>query len=184
MKKQLEIKMKKPSITQLLDLLNKPALIGWANKQGLQGVDIEVSRKKYLNNGTSIHKQIENYITDGVCFSNELHQLSFNNFMEDKEIIDVEKSIETEWFVGRFDASIKYKNKVYLIDYKSNATKIYFENKLQLIAYSMAYPCDAFAVVSVPNFRLIEFDVKEINEYKTIIKSLSDIYKSKLLLNE
>lgn len=44
--------MKKPSVTMLIDLLAKPALIDWANKQGLLGVDIKDLRKKAKSSGT------------------------------------------------------------------------------------------------------------------------------------
>jgi len=41
--------MKKPSVTELLRILDKPALLNWANKQGLLGIDISVKRKEWLS---------------------------------------------------------------------------------------------------------------------------------------
>ena len=65
--------MKKPSVTQLLDLIAKPALISWANKQGLMGIDTSEKRKKILLNGTSLHSQIENEL-----FEREIDKINFD----------------------------------------------------------------------------------------------------------
>jgi hypothetical protein len=176
--------MNKPSVTQLIDLLNKPALIDWANRQGLEGVNIKEARKGKMQRGSNLHKQIENFILYGECMNVESHQKGLINFLKDKEILDVEKKIETEWFTGILDCSLIYKGKKYIIDYKSKAKRVYFDNKLQLIAYSMAYDCDYFAIVSIPNFQFFEVEIKERKKYEDILKSLSNIYMLKKELNE
>jgi ATP-dependent exoDNAse (exonuclease V) beta subunit len=111
--------MKKPSVTQLLDLLAKPALIGWANKQGLAGIDIEISRKKTLEAGTSIHSQIENYCKGEGDFINDIDRTRFCYFKRDKKLLCVEKEIETEWFIGRYDVKFEHNGKHVIVDYKS-----------------------------------------------------------------
>lgn len=178
--------MKKPSVSQLLSLLDKPALLYWANKQGLQGIDITKERKNWLRAGTSIHSQIEKFIKDKIPFLNELDQESFLKFIEDKEIIDFEKNIETEWFQGRYDLKVKWNDKIYLMDFKNNAKDVYFENKLQLIAYSMAEECDCFAIVNVPSFEIMEVNINDRTPYFEILKSLSNIYncKKQIEINE
>lgn len=171
--------MKKPSVTQLLDLLAKPALIGWANKQGLAGIDIEVTRKKSLQDGTSIHNQIENYCKGEGDFIEERDRNRFNQFMQDKKILFIEKQIETEWFIGRFDAMLEVEGKPLIVDYKSGFTgKVYLENKLQLIAYTMAEPAD-MAIVGVPQFYISPVIIKNREPYETLLKSLSNIYYAK-----
>lgn len=178
--------MKKPSVSQLLSLLDKPALLNWANKQGLQGIDITKERKGWLRAGTSIHNQIENFIKSKAPFLNELDQNNFLKFIEDKEIIDFEKNIETEWFQGRYDLKVKWNDKVYLMDFKNNAKDIYFENKLQLIAYSMAEECDGFAIINVPKFEIFEVKIQNRNPFIEVLKSLSNIYycKKEIEVNE
>ena len=176
------VKTKKPSVSELLSLLDKPALLNWANQQGLKGIDIKESRKKYLSDGVSIHKQIENYQTRNMPFEDSSIEELFKNFISDKEVLDLEKSIETEYFIGRYDSKIKYNGFTYIIDYKSNQKNIYLENKLQLVAYAMADPCDKFAIVSVPDFTFIEVDLEDTKPYEEILKSLSNIYKNKLLI--
>jgi hypothetical protein len=170
----------KPSVTDLLKLLDKPALLSWANKKGLEGIDISKERSKWLNAGTSIHSQIENYIKNGDPFISEIDQSYFDCFIFDKEILGLECKIETEWFTGRYDIKVKWMDKVYIMDFKNKSKKIYFENKLQLIAYAMAEPCDCFAIVSVPSFTVMNFNVKDRKPYEEILKNLSNIYKLKL----
>jgi hypothetical protein len=174
--------VKKPSVTELLSLLDKPALLHWANQQGLKGIDIKESRKKYLSDGVSIHKQIENFQTRNLPFEDSSVEELFKTFLSDKEVLDLEKNIETEYFIGRYDSRIKYNGVEYIIDYKSNQKNIYLENKLQLVAYAMAEPCDKFAIVSVPDFTFIEVVIDDTKPYEDILKSLSIIYKSKLLI--
>ena len=53
------------------------------------------------------------------------------------KLLDFEQKIETEYFQGRYDIKLKWNDKIYIMDFKNNAKAVYFENKLQLIAYSM-----------------------------------------------
>jgi hypothetical protein len=69
------------------------------------------------------------------------------------------------------------------MDFKNNSKGIYFENKLQLIGYGMAERCDSFAVVSVPEFTIMNFKVDDRRPYEEILKSLSNIYYQKWLIN-
>jgi len=174
--------MKKPSISNLLKILDKPALLKWANKKGLEGVDISEYTKKAMSDGTAIHNQIQSYLEDGLAFNDMYMQHCFETFISDKEILGCEKEIETDYFVGRYDLKIKLKsnNKTILVDFKSTTSgankKLYLENKLQLIAYGMAENCDGFAVVTLPDFSYIPFDITDRTPYEEIIKSLSNIY--------
>jgi hypothetical protein len=174
----------KPSVTELLKLLDKPALLKWANQQGLKGIDIEKERPKWLNAGLSIHSQIENFIKNGEQFIKQEDQNNCVQFLSDKQVLGLECKIETEWFTGRYDFKTLWNEKVYIIDFKRDHKNLYFENKLQLIAYSMAEKCDCFAIVSVPDFKVINFKVDNREPYEEIIKCLSKIYALKSELNE
>ena len=171
--------VKKPSVTELTALLNKPALINWANKRGLKGIDITKKRSQWLDYGVSIHSQIENYIKEGTNFLKIEDQNRFNHFVEGKEIIESEKTIKTEWFTGKYDLLFKQHGQKFLIDFKTNQKNIYLENILQLVGYSMAEKCDLLAIVSVPEFRLIDVEVKNREPYENILKALSSIYYCK-----
>lgn len=174
----------KPTVTELIKLLDKPALLKWANQQGLKGINIEKERPKWLTAGVSIHSQIENFIRKGEPFISEVDQSYFKTFIFDKEILGLECKIETEWFTGRYDLKVKWKDKIYIMDFKNHSKGIYFENKLQLIGYGMAEQCDCFAVVSVPQFTVMNFRVENRQPYEEILKCLSKIYTLKSELNE
>lgn len=166
--------MKKPSITELLDILAKPALIGWANKLGLKGIEVNGYMKGKRNRGTSMHSQIEH-----ACFDEEKDAERYMDFMHDKQVIFTEQNIETDWFVGRYDAMMLISGEKYVVDYKKGYKgKIYLENKLQLIAYTMAVPAK-MAVIGVPLFTVHEFEPADRKPYEEIIKRLSEIYQFK-----
>jgi len=174
---------KKPSVTQLISLLDKPALLNWANQQGLKGIDIKKERSKWLNSGSSIHRQIEMFIRNGDPFTRSEDQAKFKVFIADKQILGLECKIETDWFIGQYDIKVAWNGKTYIMDFKNNSKGIYFENKLQLIGYGMGEPSDCFAVVSVPEFTVMNFKVENKTPYEEILKSLSQIHYQKWLLN-
>jgi CRISPR/Cas system-associated exonuclease Cas4 (RecB family) len=166
--------MKKPSVTELCDLLAKPALINWANKQGLAGIDIKAVRKESKAAGTSMHSQIE----DG-AFDDPLHAANFTRFASDKEILSAETKIETEWFTGRYDVLLNYRGEKWLCDYKkSRRHRIWFEHKLQLVAYGMAEPVDRFAIIATPDFAFIPLEITKEHREKIeqIIVCLAKIW--------
>lgn len=169
----------KPSVTQLINLLDKPALMRWANNIGLQGIRLDEYRKKSMSAGSSLHKQIENYFNDNIPFNDEIFFKNFLEFMKDKELIDAEQKVETDYFTGRYDIRLKFNNYIYICDFKSNQKNIYFENKLQLISYQMATKCDRLAIVSIPDFRFLEVNVPDTKPYEQIIINLSSIYSFK-----
>lgn len=175
--------MKKPSVTELLKLLDKPALMNWANKQGLKGIDISKERNVWLNAGTSIHKQIEMYVLHKTPFENISDQLNCDKFLSKYEVLDIEKKIETDYFYGRLDAKVKCKESgnIYLVDFKNKCSNIYFEHKLQLVAYSMAEDCDGLMIIGVPEFLELKLELKDIKPFEEIIISLSNIFKHKQL---
>jgi hypothetical protein len=172
--------MKKPSVTQLLDLLAKPALIDWANRQGLAGIDIHEQRRKAKQGGSSLHSQIESYCKGVGKFERELDQWSFDKFMVGKTIIATECKIETEWFVGRYDAKIKVGDNEFIVDYKSGFKgEIYLEHKLQLVAYAMAEQAK-IAIVPIPQFHLIPVDLKDEKPYQEMLIALAKIWNLKM----
>jgi hypothetical protein len=174
----------KPQVTKLIGLLDKPALLKWANKIGLEGVKLEDYRKQSMGSGSSLHSQVEKYITNGIPFENKHHQMWCDVFLNGTEILGIEENIETEYFTGRLDLRFKYMNEIYIIDFKSNQKHIYFENKLQLVAYRMAKQCDKIAIVSIPDFTLLPIEIKDFSPYEEIIKYLSMIYTLKEQLGE
>ena len=50
-----------PSVTEILSIVSKPYLIPWANKMGLQGVDLGEYNAEATNLGIIVHGKIESY---------------------------------------------------------------------------------------------------------------------------
>lgn len=166
--------MKKPSVTELVDLLAKPALITWANKQGLAGINIGAVRQRTKAMGTSMHGQIEEGVFDDPAVA-----ANFTRFAQDKEIIATEQAIETDWFTGRYDVLLGYRGKRWLCDYKkSRRHRVYFEHKIQLVAYGMAEQADDFAVIATPDFAFLELAITPDQRAKIerVIICLAQIY--------
>jgi hypothetical protein len=174
----------KPTVTQLISLLDKPALLKWANKIGLQGINIDDYRKESFSKGNLYHSQIENYIKYNIPFIDQSFFNRFKYFMEDKEIIESEKNIENEYYRGRYDIKLKYNDSIYICDFKTNQKNIYFENKLQLSAYKFADSCDKLAVISIPDFSIFEINIEEYQINKNILVNLHSIYNLKNQLNQ
>jgi hypothetical protein len=164
----------KPSVTKLIDMLDKPALLKWANKIGLEGIKLDDYRSKSKDAGSSIHEQVEHYLKFGILTEDQALNDRIVNFFSDKQIIDIEKSIECEYFIGRFDVKLKWKDFIFICDFKSNS-KVYFETKLQLAAYKMAEECDHVAVIHLPDFTLRPVDLYY--EHYEFIKTLSKLFE-------
>lgn len=172
----------KPSVTQLLDLLNKPALLKWANKIGLQGIAIDDYRKKAKSTGIDYHKQTENCLKHGEVFEDPLIQYHFEEFMRDKECLACEQSIEHELFKGRLDVRFLVKGTRFTCDFKPK-TDVYLETILQLTAYRMVTGDDNIAVISLPDFTFRPIPVKSFVPYEEIIKALAVIWQAKQFID-
>lgn len=169
----------KPSVTELIGLLDKPALLKWANKIGLEGIALDSYRKKVMNQGTSLHKQIEDFILHNKPFIDNEYFIKFQEFMNDKQIISVETNVENDYFRGRYDIKLKYNGLIYICDFKSNHKAVYFENKLQLVSYKMADNCDEIAIISIPDFKFMAVEISDFEPYEQIIINLFNIYSLK-----
>jgi hypothetical protein len=167
----------KPSVTELTKLLDKPALLSWANKIGLQGINIKDYRQKVMSAGTSMHVQIERHILHGEPFENEATKLCYDQFFLDKEIIGVEEKLECDYFTGRYDIKYICNGIVTIADFKTNQKRCYLENILQLAAYKFMSECDQCVIVSVPDFIEIQTGVGDYRQYQEIMFNLSNIHQ-------
>jgi ATP-dependent exoDNAse (exonuclease V) beta subunit len=164
----------KPHVTQLTGMLEKPGLMAWANNLGLQGIELKAKQKESKERGISFHSQVETG-----NFEREFDKNNFLSFIKDKKIIAKEQSIETEWFVGRYDALVEYQGEQYIIDYKSGFRgKAYLENKLQLIAYTMAVPAK-MAIVGIPHFDWHEVVIESREKYERMLVLLAELWALK-----
>lgn len=175
-------KIKKPSVTELLEILNKPALLKWANKLGLEGTSLEKFRAIKLTEGLSYHKQIEDYFERKTPINDIALRGNFERFMADKKVLEYEKKIETPYFQGRLDVMYQYKGEDYLCDFKSNKKRLYLENLLQLTAYRMGVGKVKLGIISIPNVIFMECPIVDFEPYEKILIHLSEIYKYRSMI--
>jgi hypothetical protein len=169
---------RKPSVTELIGQLDKPALLGWANRIGLEGKSLVEARRQNMTQGASLHKHLERWLLNGTPMPDEDFQAKAKAFFGDKNVLACEKSIDHEKFTGRLD--IKYETEdgtVWICDFKTNQSRLYRENKLQLAAYRMVEGCDRVAVISIPDMKIIEADIFDFEPYEEMILHLAEIYQ-------
>lgn len=171
--------MRKPSVSDLLSLLDKPALLGWANRIGLEGESLIDARRKSMSKGTSLHREIEHWLTRETPIKDDDFFINAKSFFSDKEILAVEKPITHDKFTGRLD--VKYQTEdgtVFICDFKTNQTRLYRENKLQLAAYRMAENCDRVAIISIPKMTILDPSINNFEPYEKTILILADLYQA------
>jgi len=145
---KLEDGTKVPGVTTVLGILNKPALVIWANRLGLQGIDSSRYRDEMADIGTLAHQMILDYFkgekTDTGEYSKsqiELAEnclLSFWNWEKGHkiEVIMAESPlISKEYgYGGTIDCFCKLDGQPTLLDFKTGKA-IYPEFFYQLAAY-------------------------------------------------
>lgn len=145
---KLEDGTKVPGVTTVLGILNKPALVIWANRLGLQGIDSSKYRDEMADIGTLAHQMILGYFkgeeTDTSEYSKsqiELAEnclLSFWNWEKGHkiEVIMAEAPlISKEYnYGGTIDCFCKLDGQPTLLDFKTGKA-IYPEFFYQLAAY-------------------------------------------------
>lgn len=167
------------SVTKLINLLDKPALKYWANKQGLKGIDINDYEKKVQKDGNNRHEQIENYINNGTLFDGYEF---FNEAIKGFEIIGCEVDLDNGYICGRTDLVLSRNNKVYVVDFKRNKN-IYLSTKIQLSTYKHILNADYVAYMNLDDYTLKVLDI-DTNKYFYIIKNLYKINRTLNELNE
>lgn len=169
------------AVTKLIDLLDKPALVGWANKLGLKGIDLKDYYKQTQTEGNNNHNDIELFLKKGKRFQGcEILEHTLIDF----EIIGIEENCNNNFIVGRIDLILKHKknNLIYVCDFKRNKS-IYLKTKLQLSSYKHIIEADKIAYINTDNFQLIEININTLKYYE-IVKRLYQIYLILKDLNE
>lgn len=138
-----------PGATTITGLLNKPALVKWANNLGLQGIDSTKYVDKAAAVGTLIHALVEAHITgktadlsDNTPLEIEMAQVGFKKYLEWEKQHKVEPIFNEKGFVsekykygGTLDFYCKIDGKYTLVDFKSGKG-IFNEHFLQVSSYA------------------------------------------------
>ena len=167
------------SVTKLIDLLNKPGLVYWANNIGLKGLSLNDYRVESSKNGTNKHIEAQMYLEEGVKFDGcfELDK-SINGF----EFVCCEKEVKTDHLIGRIDLILKKDDLTYIIDFKSSE-KIYLSTKLQLSTYKHMFNADKIGVINLNNMSLTILDI-DTSKYYELVKRLYQIKNIMIKLKE
>jgi hypothetical protein len=137
-----------PGVTTIPGILNKPALVKWANNLGLQGIDSSKYVDETAQIGTLAHYLIEcwlksidpdlsdyspNQITPAVNAVQKFHNWRENNKFE---VIESETMLvsEKKKFGGAIDCYCLLNGKKTLLDFKTSKA-IYPEHQMQASAY-------------------------------------------------
>jgi len=156
-----------PGTTTIISVLNKPFLLSWANKIGLEGVEMSRYVDKLARVGSLAHYMVEMHIKqehpDFNSYSPEeigLAENSFISFLEwehGKEItyLDSEMKLVSKQFCfgGTVDAYAEINGKKTLLDFKTGKN-LYPENLIQLAAYrhlaiENGFPVDEVRVLRI-----------------------------------
>lgn len=137
-----------PGVTTVLGILAKPALVSWANKLGLQGIDSSKYRDQAADVGTITHLLIMGHLTRQTVSLTEYSQQDIDtaqNCM--KSFCEWEKSHKVEpilvetplssdiyGFGGTPDCLAKVNGELELLDFKTSKA-IWNEYFYQLAAY-------------------------------------------------
>ena len=168
-----------PSVTSLLDLLNKTPLIKWANKLGLQGIEVNAYQSIQKNIGTKKHSEIEDFLLNGVCLEDQEIQNKIELLFKDCQILSIEESFKNDMFKGRCDIRFVKNGIQYIGDFKKKFKRPYLEHYLQLTAYKMHFGCDKICVIDLNQYQLHELDLHHEEKYVQIIGNLVNIYNLK-----
>ena len=137
-----------PGVTTVLGILNKPALVKWANNLGLQGIDSSKYRDEMADIGTLAHQMIVDYFnnveTDTTEYSEKQIGLAENCLLSfwswEKshkiEVIMAEAPLisQEHSFGGTIDCYCNLDGQPTLLDFKTGKG-IYPEYFYQLAAY-------------------------------------------------
>lgn len=170
-----------PGVTTILNVINKPALIKWANDLGLQGIDSTTYVDNLADIGTLGHAMIMSHLTgkelDTERYTEEQIDLAGNSFLSylnwEKphtiEPILVEAPLVSEQYKygGTLDLLAKIDGVHTLIDFKTGKA-LYPEHSIQVAAYCIlasehGYNVDEALILRIGRDEDEGFEVKPVN---------------------
>lgn len=180
-----------PSVTNIIKVIPKDALIYWANSLGWKRKNVKKELEEAANIGTCVHNYIEKIIKSDKDLSLDLDiiekniRLYYNNetrnallsFLDwyrinrtDLKFIDIEKSMSGDFYGGTCDMICRYNNKLMIFDFKTSGD-FYFSMFVQLSAYVRLYENETNNIVD--DVAVLRMDKKNGNIAK--LKKISDI---------
>lgn len=192
-----------PGATTIIGLLNKPYLIAWANKLGLEGIDATKYRDEAAEIGTLAHAIIQAHLskeeldyTEYSSLQKDLAENAVLSFLEWEKNHKIEPILLEEALVsdskeygGTVDCYCKLDGEPTLIDFKTGKA-IYEEYFVQVAGYAEllkehGYPVNKVIILRVGRDNTEGFETRTVTDYSKyyeIFKSLLNIYKLKKAL--
>lgn len=174
-----------PGVTTILGVLAKPALIAWANRMGLQGIDTT----KYVNEaataGTAAHEMIQCHLTgvkfDEGKYAKDTLDLAENGFIKFLDWADHHKieNVQSEMplvsekyrYGGMVDMYAILDGLPTLIDFKTNQTGIYAEMMHQTaggyrqLLLENGFPVEKVLIIRLGKSDQMDLEAREIGQW-------------------
>jgi hypothetical protein len=185
-------------VTTIIGLLAKPQLIAWANRIGLDGIEVSKYVDDLAGVGTLAHEMVFCHLTGKELNTDEYSKndidraenamISFLEWTKDKkiEVILAEAPMVSEkhQFGGMCDLYCKINGEHLLVDFKTSGA-IYDEMMIQLGAYKMlleenGHKVDKAMIVRIGRDETEGFETRTVTDftkYQEIFKHLLSIYE-------
>ena len=170
-----------PGVTTVLNMLSKPALIHWAWKMGLDGIDYKKYRDKAADTGTLAHLLVQCDLTgetpDLSMYGAELIDKAENclvSWYTWRKSVHIENPLSETQLVsehykygGTADCICKLNGVPTLLDFKTGKG-IYPSMLVQLAAYrhlmiENGYPCEQALILNIGRDETENFDTKYVS---------------------
>lgn len=199
-----------PSVTTVLKVLNKPALVSWANSLGFKRQSYKKELERTARVGTLVHSYAEERFNKKLFrdmkrafrlddFSREQALSAYNGFKmwlrdnKDLEVIASEKELVSNKnkYGGTIDLIAKIDGETFIVDFKTSA-KVHSTMFLQLSAYvymaeENGIKIDRVGIVRLSknkgNYEFVVMKRKKLQPYFDIFLKLLDVYKSWNMIN-
>ena len=192
-----------PGVTTILGLMAKPALVPWANKLGLQGIDVSKYVDDKADIGTLGHAMVTDKLSGAETDTSDYSEnqislaencaLSFWQWEKEhpiEEVFFVERPLvsEAHRFGGTLDIYAKINGKREIIDLKTGRG-IYPEHAWQVATLKVlleenGFPVDGTRIINIPRSESESFVEKVVTSRENeigwqIFKALLSIYNLK-----
>ena len=156
-----------PGTTTVLGVLNKPALVAWANKLGLEGIDSSRYVDESAKIGTLAHYLVQCHLTKQEPDLSQYGKfeidkaenalISYFEWEKSRKIVPIENELplvsEAYGYGGTIDCYCSIDGEIWLLDFKTGKA-IYPEMLIQLAAYRQLLNENGFEVQKAKILRI------------------------------
>jgi len=189
-----------PGTTTVIGVLNKPALLSWANRIGLEGIEMSKYVDDLAEVGTLAHEMVKSHFTGEKVDTDEYSKkvidraenamISFLSWVKGKNIEPIynEKILVSDklGYGGTLDMYCKMNDKNYLIDFKTGSG-IYDDHFYQMAGYKIlleeqGHKVDAVLIVNIPRAESEKFQTEETSDMRQserVFRLCLELYQAK-----